>query len=238
VTTNWPKTLPPLTVEQERVYDAFVKQWHELLPHRYGIVERFNHSFVARASRRGFERTLEIGAGLGEHIHHERLTPQQRRDYHALDLRENMAERLRANHHGVQVIVGDCQDRLDFPDGHFDRYIAVHVLEHLPDLPACVREARRLLAPDRGQLLVVIPCEGAPPYTLARRVSAQRIFERTYGMPYGPFIAREHINRPGEIVAELERHFTIERRRFFPLAFAPFVATNLCIGLSLRPRTA
>jgi SAM-dependent methyltransferase len=235
MTTTWPKTLPPLTPEQGRVCDAFVKQWHEVLPQRYGLVERFNHSFPVRASRPGFERTIEIGAGLGEHIHHEKLTSAQRAGYHALELRENMAEGLRAEHPGVQAIVGDCQRRLDYPDGHFDRYIAVHVLEHLPNLPACMHEAHRLLAPERGQLLVVIPCEGSPAYTLARRISAQRIFERTYGMPYGPFIAREHINRPAEIIAELERCFTIERRRFFPLAFAPFVTTNLCIGLALRP---
>jgi len=236
MTTTWPKTLAPLTPEQERVYDAFIKQWHEVLPRRFGVVERFNHSFPVRASRPGFLRTLEIGAGLGEHIHHERLTDEQRREYHALELRETMAEGLRAEHPEVQVIVGDCQRRLDFPDGHFDRYVAVHVLEHLPDLPSCLREAHRLLDPERGQLLAVIPCEGSPAYTLARRISAQRIFERTYGLPYGPFIAREHINRPAEIIHEVQRLFTIEQRRFFPLAFAPFVATNLCIGLALRPR--
>ncbi|MGI8728812.1 MAG: class I SAM-dependent methyltransferase [Solirubrobacteraceae bacterium] len=234
--STWPKTLPPLTEEQARIHDDFMKQWHEVLPQRYGIVERFNHTFPVRHSRPGFRRTLEIGAGLGEHIHYERLTPEQEHDYHALEMRKNMAEQIHANHPGVRVIVGDCQARLDFPDGHFDRYIAVHVLEHLPDLPACLREAWRLLDKDRGQLLVVIPCEGSPAYTLARRISAQRIFERTYGMPYGPFIAREHINAPAEIIAELERHFTVERRRFFPLPFAPLVAANLCIGLALRPR--
>lgn len=238
MSTTWPKTLPPLSDEQERVYDDFVKRWHEVLPQRYGIVEKFNHTFPVRHSRPGFKRTLEIGSGLGEHIHYERLTPEQEREYHALELRENMAEQIGAAHPGVRVIVGDCQTRLHFPDGWFDRYIAVHVLEHLPNLPACVREAWRLLDPERGQLLVVIPCEGSPAYSLARRISAQRIFEREYGQPYGPFIAREHINLPHEIVGELERCFVIEKRRYFPLAFLPAVAPNLCIGLSLRPRPA
>lgn len=234
--STWPKTLPPLTEEQERIHDDFMKRWHEVLPQRYGIVERFNHTFPARHSRPGFKRTLEIGSGLGEHIHYERLTAEQEREYHALELRENMAEQIRANHPRVQTIVGDCQGRLDFPDGHFDRYLAVHVLEHLPDLPSCLAEAWRLLDPRRGQLLVVIPCEGSPAYSLARRISAQRIFERTYGVPYGPFISREHINRPHEILTELRRWFTIEKRRFFPLPFIPAVAPNLCIGIALRPR--
>jgi SAM-dependent methyltransferase len=234
-TDKWPKVLAPLTAEQKAVYDDFVKRWHEILPQRYGVVERFNHSFPVRYSRPGFRTTLEIGAGLGEHLDHERLTPEQELGYCALELREQMAERIRERHPRVQAIVGDCQRRLDFPDGHFDRYVAVHVLEHLPDLPACVREASRLLHPERGQFLAVIPCEGGIAYSLARRISAQRIFERTYGMPYGPFIAREHINRPAEIIAELERHFTIEHRRFFPLRFLPGASPNLCIGLALRP---
>jgi SAM-dependent methyltransferase len=235
-TDKWPKVLPPLTAEQKEVYEDFVKRWHEILPQRYGVVERFNHSFPVRHSRPAFRATLEIGAGLGEHLEHERLTPEQERAYCALELREAMAARIRERHPRVQAIVGDCQQRLDFPDGHFDRYIAVHVLEHLPDLPACVSEARRLLDPERGQFLAVIPCEGGLAYSLARRISAQRIFERTYGMPYAPFIAREHINRPAEIVAELGRHFTVERRRYFPLPFLPATSPNLCIGLVLAPR--
>ncbi len=235
-TQKWPKVLAPLTPEQQLVYDDFMRRWHEILPQRYGIVERFNHTFPAKHSRPGFRRTIEIGAGLGEHLRHERLTPEQQREYYAVELRENMAARLSELHPGVRTIVGDCQSRLDFPDGYFDRYIAVHVLEHLPDLPSCVGEAWRLLDRQRGQFLVVIPCEGGLAYSLARRISAQRIFERTYGQPYAPFIAREHINRPTEIVRELERYFEIEMRRLFPLPFLPLITANLCIGLVLRPR--
>jgi hypothetical protein len=93
-----------------------------------------------------------------------------------------------------------------------------------------------LLDKQRGQLLAVIPCEGGLLYSLARRISAQRIFERTYGMPYAPFIAREHLNRPREILAELDPYFALTRSRMFPLPFLPVKTLNLCIGLSLRPR--
>ena len=99
-----------------------------------------------------------------------------------------------------------------------------------------MREAWRLLDSERGQFLAVIPCEGGIAYSLARRVSAQRIFERTYRMPYAPFIAREHINRPAEILTELDRCFSVEHKRWFPLPFVPWTAANLCIGLALRPR--
>jgi hypothetical protein len=71
---------------------------------------------------------------------------------------------------------------------------------------------------------------------MARRVSAQRLFEKTYKVPYGPFIEREHINRPHEILHELDRWFVINRRRYFPFAPVPAVNVNLVIGLSLAPR--
>jgi hypothetical protein len=106
----------------------------------------------------------------------------------------------------------------------------------LPNLPLCIKEAYRLINKDRGQLLVVIPCEGSPAYGLARRISAQRLFEKKYGVSYDIFIKREHINLPNEILAELNPYFTLERKRLFPLPFLPFIFNNLCIGLVLKPR--
>jgi SAM-dependent methyltransferase len=231
----WPKTFTPLTPEQQRISDDFMKHWHEVLPRRYGIVERFNHGYpVAHAPER-FHTTLEIGAGLGEHLDYEKLTEPQRRAYYALDIRANMLVELARRHPQVNSLVGDCQGRLDFPDGYFDRLLAVHVLEHLPDLPAAVRELKRLCNPADGQLSVVIPCEGGLAYALARRISARRIFEKRYRQSYDWFIEREHINRPAEILEELAPSFRVVHRSFFPLGL-PVVTANLCIGLTLRPR--
>ncbi len=235
-TTKWPKVLPPLTEEQRRISDEFMKLWHQQLPSRFGIVERFNHSFPVKHSRPGFRASIEIGAGLGEHLHYERLTPEQEANYYAVELRENMAAEIRRSFPKVRAITGDCQARLDFPDGHFDRYIAVHVLEHLPNLPACIAEAYRLLDKQRGQMLVVIPCEGSPAYSLARKISAERVYNRHFKGGYTWLISREHINRPHEVLAELDPYFVVREKVFFPLPFLPFVFNNLCIGLALSPR--
>jgi SAM-dependent methyltransferase len=237
-TTKWPKVLPPLTEEQRRISDEFMKLWHQQLPSRFGIVERFNHSFPVKHSRPGFRASIEIGAGLGEHLHYERLTPEQEANYYAVELRENMAAEIRRSFPKVKAITGDCQARLDFPDGHFDRYIAVHVLEHLPNLPACIAEAYRLLDKQRGQMLVVIPCEGSPAYSLARKISAERVYNRHFKGGYTWLISREHINRPHEVLAELDPYFVVREKVFFPLPFLPFVFNNLCIGLALSPRPA
>jgi SAM-dependent methyltransferase len=178
--------------------------------------------------------TLEIGAGLGTHLQYESLTPEQESGYVALELRENMAEQIRARFPKVQAVVGDCQERLPFSDGHFDRILAIHVLEHLPNLPAALQELRRVCHPERGRLFVVIPCEGGLAYGLARKISAQRLFENRYHQSYGWFIEREHINRPREIMDAMAEYFEVIHRAWFPFAF-PSVTLNLCIGLTLRP---
>lgn len=233
---KWPKILPPLTPDQQRINDDFVKLWHEVLPQRFGLVERFNHNFPVRHSRPGFRTTLEIGAGLGEHLAYEQLTAEQEENYYSNEFRENMAVEIRRRFPRVKTIVADCQQRMELPDGFFDRAIAVHVLEHLPNLPACVREMYRLLHKERGQFLVVIPTEGSPAYSLARKISAERVYKKRYGGSYKWFYTREHINRPHEILAELAPYFTIESRSFFPLPFVPLIFCNLCIGLALKPR--
>ena len=232
---HWPKAIPPLTPEQRRISDDFMKYWHEVLPRKYGIVDDFNHKYPVTHAPAAFTSTLEIGAGLGEHLAYEKLSPEQERQYVALELRENMAAEIRRRFPRVQVVVGDCQARLDFPDGFFDRVLAIHVLEHLPNLPAAVREMHRLCHPERGIFSVVIPCEGSLAYTLARRISAQRIFEKRYQQSYDWFIQREHLNRPDEIISELKPLFHIVGRSFFPIP-VPLVSCNLCLGLTLKPR--
>jgi ubiquinone/menaquinone biosynthesis C-methylase UbiE len=237
MTAVWPKTFPPLTPQQERIRDDFVKYWHEVLPRNFGIIDRFNHSYPVRKTPAGFRRTLEIGAGIGEHLEYEQLTPEQEHEYYALELRENMSEEIRRRFPRVQTITGDCQARLPFPDGYFDRIMAIHVLEHLPNLPAAAREMYRLCDKQRGVFLVVIPCEGSLAYTLARRMSAQRIFEKRYRQSYKWFIEREHVNVPHEILGELAPYFEVAERSYFPLPI-PLLVCNLVVGLTLKPRAA
>jgi SAM-dependent methyltransferase len=228
---KWPKQLPELTEEQSRVREDFVAHWHTVLPNKYGTIEKFNHRWPAKFAAPG-KRSLEIGAGLGEHLEFE-PTPEPG-TYVCNELRAPMAAEIKRRHPNVEVVVGDCQQKLDFPDGSFDRVMAIHVLEHLPDLPAALAELRRLLADD-GRFLAVIPCEGGLAYSLARRISAQRVFEKRYGMSYDWFVASEHINLPDEIMEECERHFEPVDRSFFPLRI-PVVTANLVIGLEYRPK--
>jgi SAM-dependent methyltransferase len=235
ISAKWPKRLPELTEEQKRISDDFMKYWHEVLPKSYGIVEGFNHRYSVRNAPEGFRRTLEIGAGLGEHLIYENLSEVQGANYTALEVRQNMVDEIRKRFPAINVALGDCQSRLDFADGHFDRILAIHVLEHLPNLPAAIAEMYRLCDKAIGVFSVVIPCEGGFTYTMARKISAQRIFEKRYKQSYRWLIEREHLNKPSEILAELRPYFDVIHRGFFPIPI-PAIACNLCIGLTLRPR--
>jgi SAM-dependent methyltransferase len=229
---HWPKELPPLTPEQRRISDDFMKYWHEVLPRRYGLIERFNHTYPLKAApvMAGW-CTLEIGAGLGEHLKYENLDKQE---YHCVEIRQNMADAIMERFPGVSAIVADCQRRLPYEDGHFDRAIAVHVLEHLPDLPAAVDEIHRVLKPG-GAFALVIPCDPGFAYEVARKISAERVFRKRYRQPYKWLIRREHINSPAEIENVLARKFRVGDREFYPMR-VPLVHLNLCVGMVARKK--
>jgi SAM-dependent methyltransferase len=231
---RWPKTFPPLTPQQEWIRADFVKHWSEVLARHYSIADGFGHRYCVKHAPAKFSRTLEIGAGLGEHLEYEHLSPEQETNYFALELRPNMSCEIQRRFPRIQTKTGDCQEPLPFPNDLFDRVIAVHVLEHLPNLPAAVKEVYRVCN-KAGVFSVVIPCEGSLAYTLARRLSAQRIFEKRYRQPYQWFIEREHVNRPHEILQTLVPYFTVEHRSFFPIP-VPMLFCNLVIGLTLKPR--
>lgn len=232
----WPKVVPPVDESTQRICDEFMETWHKKLGGRLGLIDRFNHSFVIRNSPRDWQRTLDLGAGLGEHFAWEALSEERIKNYEMVEFRVNMAEGIRERFPLAKVLVADCQDRLPYPDGYFDRILAIHVLEHLPRLPQCLDEVGRLLCKTKGKFIVLIPCEGGALYTLARRCSAQRLFERTYKLPYEVFIKREHINLAGEVIAEIEERFMINKTSFFPLAL-PLVSLNLFIGLVCSSKT-
>jgi len=209
--------------------------WHEVLPRRYGYVDRFSQAYSVRLAPPTYRRTLEIGAGLGEHLNYEPESLEGGREYVAVELREEMLVTLKQRHPKVIAVQGDCQQRLDFPDGHFDRILAIHVLEHLTDLPRAVEEIYRLICKEKGTLSVVLPCEGSLAYSLARRISAQRLFEKLYKQSYKWFIEREHVSYPEEILSELEPYFEVQSSSFYPFPL-PVYFCNLIAGFTLKPR--
>ncbi len=225
-TTKWPKPVAQLTPEQERIRDDWMKHFHEQLSDDYGAIPRFNHGYAAKSAVPG-ARTLEIGAGLAEYLDYAPATDYE---YVALELREEMTAALRERHPEVEAVVGNAEERLPFDEDSFDRVLAIHVLEHLPNLPAAVLEIRRVLRPG-GTLSVVLPCEGGFTYGIGRRFTSQRTFEKRYGQDFDPFIKAEHYNVPAEVIEELDRRFERTDATWWPLK-VPTVHLNVCVGLT------
>ncbi len=222
---SWPKERAPLTDEQTAIMEDWINEFlTNVKSARFGWVNRFDHTFPVRSASPDL-RTLEIGAGTGTHVQFE-----PGGEYVALEASDQLAAQI-VPRDRLSVVVADCEKRLPWDDNFFDRVLAIHVLEHLYNLPAALQEVSRVLRPG-GIFCVVIPCEGGGLYTLGRRLTTKRIFEKRYKVPYEWMIRQEHCNTAREILDELDRHFRVRSRRFFPL-HAHAIDLNLVIGLEL-----
>ena len=72
--------------------------------------------------------------------------------------------------------------QMPFPDRSYDMVVCNHVLEHLPDDTAALREIRRILAP-RGFAVITVPGD----FTRAQTVTYRELYNghyRDYGMDF------------------------------------------------------
>jgi SAM-dependent methyltransferase len=227
--TTWPKQVPDLTPEQSAIRDDYMNYFDsQIYTTRFGAIQRFNHAYALRTAAPDL-RTLDVGAGLGEHLDFE---DGRRGDYVALELRPEMAAELRRKYPYVTTVTGNVEEGLSFDTGAFDRILAIHVLEHLRNLPAALDELGRVLRVG-GVLSVVLPCEGGIAYSLGRRLTTQRVFKKRYGVSFDWCIKSEHVSVLSEIVHELDARFTREHRSWWPSKL-PLVHANVCVGLTYR----
>lgn len=114
----------------------------------------FLQGYLDRLDVKG-KRLLEIGLGYG--TVGQRLAEMGAR-YHGLDVAEGPVEmvRTRLDRAGLagQAVQGDAL-RLPFPEGSFDRLVAIGSLHHTGDLARAIQEAHRILVPG-GRALVMV----------------------------------------------------------------------------------
>ncbi len=168
-----------------------------------------------------FPEVLEVGAGSGHHIHSIRhrfdryvmsdLNPDYLR-YLATSLSTALSGRAEV----------DTQDatRLTYPDNSFDRVIATHVLEHLPEPHSVIREWARVLKPG-GVLSLVLPCDPGLAWRVGRSLGP-RSAAKKQGIPYDYVMAREHINPIGNLMTFVRHTFPRRKEIWSPLPIGLF----------------
>jgi SAM-dependent methyltransferase len=228
---RWPKSPEPLTAAQESARERWMMLWHDEVLGKFTALENFNHGYVASLGVPPGTRTLEIGAGIGGHLPFENLDAQE---YHALEMRPEFCARLAERLSPERVHAGSIEEMQPFAAGSFQRIIAIHVLEHLRNLPSALAEVRRLLSAT-GFFDVVLPTEGGLAYGLARKVSSDRMFKKNFGMEYAPIIRNEHVNTYDEVLSLLRVDYDVEASRYFPLV-VPSVDINLVVAMRLRAK--
>jgi SAM-dependent methyltransferase len=159
-------------------------------------------------------RILEVGAGTGLNVEHYPAGS----DVTYTEPDPHMAKRLRAR--GVDVVeVG--AEALPFSDESFDTVVSTLVLCTVPDVPASLREIRRVLAPG-GRLLFLEHVRAAPGSKL------ERWQDRLHG-PWHALAGGCNCNR--DLLASLTAEgFSIEEVRHEAWRFMPAIVRPVVIG--------
>lgn len=169
-----------------------------------------------------FSRVLEVGAGTAQHLKFIRHVFDE---YVLTDLNMPMLDKIQGiNFNGSIRAEKQDASALTYADGEFDRVIATHVLEHMPEPYKVMREWMRVLKPN-GILSLVLPCDPGIAWRLGRAVGSRGKFERA-GIPYDYWMAREHINPINALVAYVNYYFDEHDNQWLPMR-VPSMDLNL-----------
>lgn len=179
-----------------------------------------------------FPRVIEVGAETGQHVRHVR----HRFDSYVLtDSSAAVLEIARRNtpsavRDRVRFEVQDAT-RLTYPDASFDRLIACHVLEHLRDPVAALREWSRVVRAD-GVLSFLLPCDPGLAWRIGRCLGPRHA-ARARGIEYDYVLATEHVNSIFSLTTFLRYHFDVIEECWFPFRI-PYADVNLFYAGDVR----
>jgi ubiquinone/menaquinone biosynthesis C-methylase UbiE len=220
-------------IKDDPDHESYLRRWsesYERANYDSGLSGLFltkSHEWAERpfGPNAFFGKVLEVGAGTGIHLRHVRHAFDE---YWMTDLNLPFLERAAASDRPrvkgeVRI---DRQDAasLTFPEDTFDRLIATHVLEHLPEPHRVLREWTRVLKPG-GTLSLLLPCDPGMAWRLGRAVGSRGKFVKA-GIDYDYWMAREHINPINNLIAFVRHYFSDVRESWLPLGI-PSMDLNL-----------
>ncbi|MDP2203191.1 MAG: class I SAM-dependent methyltransferase [Methylicorpusculum sp.] len=161
-------------------------------------------------------RVLEVGAGSGHHLPYVK---QEFDQYVMTDGSDDMLK-IASEKYASQLlnnsVVIEKQDAtlLSYSDHSFDRLIATHVLEHLPNPVQVLKEWNRVIRP-QGVISIVLPCDPGILWRLGRYLGPRRNAKKL-GIAYDYLQAAEHINSIFNLIVFIRHHYEDVSELFYP----------------------
>jgi len=175
------------------------------------IIFDLGHKYIASRGKDVNGKILDVGSGIGYHLKFEKI--DERRTYICFDPDKSMLDKI--TQRGIIKIQAKCEE-IPIKSKTINLIIASHILEHVRDLPKCIKELKRVLKDD-GILLVVLPCHPGVAWNLITKISPSRKRLGKIGIDYDIVMKNEHVNSFKRCVEELTKEFTIEEEKYYPL---------------------
>jgi ubiquinone/menaquinone biosynthesis C-methylase UbiE len=181
-------------------------------------------------------RTLEIGAGQGEHWPHLRHIPLL--EYVALDLRpladfsylNRMPTEFRDR---LNFIIGNAE-KLPFADNYFDRTFSTCLLHHVEEPLDVLMEARRVTKPG-GEILFIMPTDPGLLNQFVKRWISYRALSKLTNYEPKLFYALEHKNHVRGLMNLIEFIFEADELKFrYSPIMLPSWNLNLMVSAHIR----
>ena len=181
-----------------------------------------SHQLLESALPQGevFERILEVGSGSGHHLPYVKKNFSQYVMTDGSDAMLGIASKKYASQLTSEKLKIEKQNAiaLTYADGSFDRLIATHVLEHLPNPVNVLREWNRVVRPN-GIISIVLPCDPGMLWRLGRNLGPRRNAKKL-GIAYDYLQAAEHINSIFNLVVFIRHHFETVEECWYPMRIA------------------
>jgi ubiquinone/menaquinone biosynthesis C-methylase UbiE len=198
---------------------------------RGGIASKVLHKSITFHRDSSSKRTLEIGAGLGEHIPFVKNKVQ---NYYLCDLREylekdqNSIRQISSSNIETLHFITANAEKLPFESSLFDSIIVTCLFHHLNDVESAILELYRVLA-NGGTARIFLPTDPGIAYRILREVSSMRR-ARILGMysEFKYFHAKEHKNHHLSLMELFKRNVPKNEIQF---KHAPFIFNFMNINL-------